>query len=155
MKKIGILLLASLILAGCSTSSQVKEYTCQVDQSYNHITIERNGKFFFPTGASKVQIFFNNNQINVVDFVGYEYMSYPLVKSTEQQRVEKIKDFNVVINKGDFYSDVNGMLEIYSPSQKTIGLYYLAPSTSKLNSIQFLTECERTNFARQGSAHSH
>lgn len=152
MKKLGFLLLVSLILSGCASKDAAIEdagYTCNVDQELNALTIQRGGKFSFPTAASRVQVFIYNNQINIVDYHDFEYTGYLLTKSDKDKLIEKSNDLNISVKKGDFYFENDRLIEIFSPKRKLFALYYFAAESNKISSIQFLTNCEPTDLRYQ------
>ncbi|MGG4662030.1 hypothetical protein [Providencia vermicola] len=155
MKKIGFLLTAIMVLVGCQAPNSTLVYTCDIDQSINQISHDRNGSFTFPTAAPIAKVFFFNDVINIRDFVIGEYAGFPLNKSKEHRRVESIKDFNVMINKGDYYHDDGHIIEIVSPKNNTISLFLIDSQTGKTNSLQFLTDCKKEYVVLKPRGHNH
>ncbi|EPL9569602.1 hypothetical protein MMK73_001667 [Providencia rettgeri] len=155
MRKIGFLFATVMVLVGCQAPNSTLVYTCDIDQSINQISHERNGSFTFPTAAPIAKVFFFNDVINIRDFEVGEYAGFPLNESKEQHRVESIKDFNVVINKGDYYHDDGHIVEIVSPKQKTISLFLIDRLTGKTNSLQFLTDCKKEYVVLKSRGHDH
>ncbi|WP_272572463.1 MULTISPECIES: hypothetical protein [unclassified Providencia] len=143
MKRVGILLTALVVLSGCQTSNSTLVYECNIDQSINQISRDRNGFFAFPTAAPTVKVFSYNGAFNIRDFEAGEYAGYKLEKSQQQQQIKTVKDFKVIVNKGDYYHDSGKIIEIFSPKQKTISLFLIDQKTGKTDSLQFLTDCEK------------
>ncbi|HGN1705441.1 TPA: hypothetical protein ACKRTE_001282 [Providencia rettgeri] len=155
MKRIVMIFAVTIILAGCQTPNSTLVYDCNIDQSINQISRDRNGAFTFPTAAPRAKVYFFNDVINIRDFEIGEYAGFSLAKSQQQRQVDSIKDFNVVINKGDYYHDDGHIIEIVSPKQKTISLFLVNRETGKTDSLQFLNECEKNYVVIKSKAHDH
>ncbi len=143
MKKIGVVLIAILFLSGCHASYSDRAFDCQINTSFNDISRERNGLFVFSTSAIKTRVYLIDNTLYIIDFERGEYTGYKMTENKQFQQVDSVKDFKVMINEGDLYYDDGRAIEMLSSDQKTIGFYYVEPSTGKIDSIQFLTQCQR------------
>ncbi|WP_369311880.1 hypothetical protein [Providencia rettgeri] len=143
MKKTGILLAAVMVLVGCQAPNSTLVYDCNIDQSINQISRDRNGYLTFETAAPKARVYMIDNSINIFDFEYGEYKGYELEKSEVTRKILTIKDFDVTLNKGDFFHEDPRIVEIVSPSRKTITLFWLNYKTGMTKSVQFLTQCEK------------
>lgn len=143
MKKIGFLLATVMVLVGCQAPNSTLVYDCDIDQSINQISRDRNGNLTFETAAPKARVYMFDNSINILDFELGEYKGYQLEKSDVTRKITTIKDFDVTLNKGDFFHEDQRIVEIISPSQKTIAVFWLNYKTGRTKSVQFLTQCEK------------
>ena len=143
MKRIGMLLVSTFLLSGCNLIHSERAFDCSIDQSFNEISRDRNGLFTFPTAATTARVYLIDNTLHIMKFDGGDYTGYTMAKNEQQRQVESIKDFKVMINKGDLYYDDGRAIEVFSPEQNIVGFYYVDPSTGKADSIQYLTECQR------------
>ena len=155
MKGIGFLLVPVLFLSGCQHNHSERAFNCTIDPSFNQISKNRGGFFTFPTSKTQAKVYLIDNTLYILGFEQGDYTGYRLAENQQQKQIKSIKDFSVILNHGDLYHDDGRSIETFSPKQKTVGFYYVEPSTGKVNSIQFLTECQKDSIELDDHNHNH
>ncbi|QCJ69376.1 hypothetical protein C9446_05560 [Providencia heimbachae] len=155
MKKTGFVLITTLLLSGCHiVHPELNAFDCNIDKSFNDITRERGGLFAFPLSSTQARVYVIDKTIHIMKFERGDYTGYQMTRNERNRQIESIKDFKVTLNEGDFYYDDGRAIEVLSSDKKTIGFYYVEPSTGKVNSIQFLTECARSEAGLKELSHA-